>query len=67
MFLIQINTNQMRVYPYTQLISVNEEQILIQMKQRRLCIEGTRLSLSAMDEEEIWIKGEFRKVELSDE
>ena len=65
MFLIQINTNQMRVYPYTQLISVNEEQIL--MKQRRLCIEGKRLSLSAMDEEEIWIKGEFRKVELSDE
>ena len=67
MFLIQINTNQMRVYPYTQLISVNEEQILIQMKQRRLCIEGKRLSLSAMDEVEIWIKGEFRKVELSDE
>lgn len=58
--------NRIRICPYTKLLEVKENVVVIQTNSGLITIEGINLSISAMDYDELWIKGSYRKVVRSD-
>ena len=65
MTLIQIDKGMCKIHPYQKLHVVCETSILIETKQGIISIMGNHLSIYALDENEIWMKGEIKQVTFS--
>lgn len=61
-YYIDIFNNCLHVYYYETLIKLSEEEIELQLKEFNLNISGEDLTISAMDNKEILIKGQINSL-----
>ena len=62
--MIQIKEDTFLVYPYERLECVSERQMVIQIKKKRLMIQGKKLRVNYLSPTEISGKGEIEEVQF---
>ena len=63
---ICIKDNFFHLINYLNIIDINSNNINILLKDKKICINGSELMISAMDEYEIIIKGKINSVQFKD-
>ena len=60
--MLSIEHNQMMIEHFEKVLYISNDQILIQMKDTRLCVKGSALHVAALGKHEILIEGTWKEL-----